>query len=41
VIHYGDPESHIDVVQLLINSGVDLNTFDKYHKTALMLGIIK
>jgi hypothetical protein len=28
VIANGNPESHLDIVQLLINSTVDLNTFD-------------
>jgi ankyrin repeat protein len=38
VINNGDPENHLDIVQLLINSGVDLNAFDDYRQTALMLG---
>jgi hypothetical protein len=39
VIKNGDPERHLDIVQLLINSGPDLNNFDDYQKTALMLGM--
>jgi hypothetical protein len=37
----GNPESHLDIVQLLINSTVDLNTFDHNLRTALMLGWIE
>jgi hypothetical protein len=39
VINNGDPERNFDILQLLINSGADLNNFDKYQKTALMLGM--
>jgi ankyrin repeat protein len=38
VINNGDPENHLDIVQLLVNYGVDLNAYDKYFKTALMSG---
>ena len=38
MINNGDPENHLDIVQLLVNYGVDLNAYDKYFKTALMSG---
>ena len=42
MIKNGDPENHADIVQLLIDRGVDLNAFDGYpEKTALMLGTLK
>jgi hypothetical protein len=41
VINNGDPENHLNIVQLLINSGVDLNNFDDSQETALMLGMFK
>jgi hypothetical protein len=41
VINNGDPENHLDIVQLLIDSGVDLNAYDKYLGTALMSGMSK
>ena len=36
----GDPENHLDIVQLLIDRGVDLNAFDAFDhtRTTLMLG---
>ena len=43
MIKNGDPENHADIVQLLIDRGVDLNAFDGFYpeKTALMLGMMK
>ena len=42
VISNGDPDNHLDIVQLLIDKGINLNaiTDDKtgVDKTALMLG---
>jgi hypothetical protein len=39
VINNGDPENHLDIVQLLIIYRVDLNAFDDNQKTALILGM--
>ena len=44
MIKNGDPENHADIVQLLIDRGVDLNALDGSSnppKTALMLGMLK
>jgi hypothetical protein len=41
VINNGYPENHLNIVQLLINSGLDLNNFDDFQETALMLGMFK
>ena len=38
MIANGDTENHLDIVQLLIDRGVDLNQYDDYGETALMLG---
>ena len=38
MINNGDPENHLDIVQLLIDHGVDLNAFDEDSFTTLMSG---
>ena len=39
MIYNGDPERHLDIVQLLINSDVDLNALDDNEQTALLMGM--
>ena len=41
MIANGDPEIHLDIVQLLIDRGVDLNQYNDYGQTALMLGMFE
>ncbi len=41
MINNGDPERHLDIVQLLINSSVDLNAFNDYQQSALIMGRFK
>ena len=38
MIENGDPDNHLDIVQLLIDRGADLNQYNDYGLTALMLG---
>ena len=38
MIANGDPENHLDIVQLLIDRRVDLNQYNDNAFTALMLG---
>ena len=38
MIYSDAAESYLDVFQLLINSSRDLNAYDEYFGTALMLG---
>ena len=38
MINNGNPEENLDVVQLLIDKGVDLKSFDDNGKTGLMAG---
>ena len=38
MINNGDPDNHLDIVQLLIDRGVDLNQYGESGYTALILG---
>ena len=37
MIRNGDPDNHLDIVQLLIDRRLDLNQYDEIGLTALML----
>ena len=41
MIANGDPENHLDIIQLLIDRGVDLDLFDDNGRTALIEGIFE
>ena len=38
MITNGDPDNHLNIIQLLIDRGVDLNQFNDNGWTALILG---
>ena len=38
MIYNGDPDNHLDIVQLLIDRGVELNQYDDNGLTALIWG---
>ncbi len=38
MINVDAPENHLDILQLLIYAGSDLNAFNDYQQTPLMMG---